>query len=76
MIPEIEEGKAYLVSYVLDPGRKNAKTYDARVHILAIRTQFGRTEITTNRRPWDEGGTGTLYLEQILSAVEIPRRSA
>jgi len=68
----IEEGRAYRVGYKRFPESANAKTYESRIQVLEILTlEFGRQRIITNHRPWDEGGTGQLYSNQIVSAEEI-----
>lgn len=62
---------SYEIGYKLDPERKNAKVHKARVQIIGVKNDFGVVAYTTNRRPWDEGGTGELRHDQIVSATEI-----
>lgn len=70
---ELEIGESYRIKYVLDWERKNARVLDARVQVIGISEFHGITTITTNRRPWDEGGTGSLDLRQIREAVKMPK---
>jgi hypothetical protein len=70
---KLQEGKSYLIKHKISD-RSSAKIYEMKVQILEIqKPQYGRQLIITNHRPWGEGGTGQLYLDQIVEATEIPR---
>jgi hypothetical protein len=69
----LEVGESYWIKYVLDWERANARVLNARVQVLGISEFHGITTVTTNRRPWNEGGTGSLDMRQIREAVRIPK---
>ena len=69
---DIEIGKCYLIRYKVS-ARSNARVYKMNAHILDVNTTAYRTQIVTNHRPWNEGGSGLLYLDMIESITEIER---
>ena len=71
MTVEIIEGKCYEAEFTISD-RANAKVYKTKFHALEVREENDGITIITNHRPWKGGGTGSLGLDQIISAKEIP----
>ena len=63
---EMQPGKAYYIT-VLPVGARTRRVV-RRVHLLEI-TSEGNAVFSC--RPWDEGGTSVMSLEDIEAAVEI-----